>query len=46
MFYLCHRIKYNVKLTSSLSLLLTFNSLTYEYNIQLKIIKKTEQTLF
>jgi len=41
MFYLCHRITYNIKLTTSL-LLLTFNSLTYEYNIQLKSIKKTE----
>lgn len=37
MFYLCHRITYNIKLTTSL--LLTFNSLTYEYNIQLKSIK-------
>ena len=43
MFYLCHRITYNIKLTTSL--LLTFNSPTYEYNIQLKSIKKTEQTL-
>lgn len=41
MFYLCHRITYNIKLTTSL-LLFTFNSLTYEYNIQLKSIKKTE----